>query len=557
MQMIHETVMNLGYEDTMTEIYSVDSQYSKDGGVVVQVTGALQAKGRAKRLFVQTFFLAVQEKGYFVLNDIFRYLLPPGLASGIGDEDETLTAAFGGGNASGSGADDAAENNGASGGSSPSPISPTSRTSEKQYPRKAGSSTTPDQEGEHPTKQTQPQFKATSLPVPAPPLPPVPHPATTSAAPFTVTASLPPLPIVAPPPARSNGVPAMVPIAYGVPPPPPLPVPVAVPAGSIPIPIHPHIQMAVPVVAESTRGPYSHDGTAPSSHQGSPGAGYGGGGGGNGDGSSSRRPPPPPPRPDSSAAAGRAHEGGAGPDDIDSHPNEGVFIRDIPPSVSLEMLAEVLSSFGPLSPGSLSLKTQRGRDSYAFVDFMNPESAAACLAHGLEIGGRRVTTEPKRPLIFRQPNTFMRGPTAQQQGGPQQAQQGQQQSQHAQQQQQQQQGIGGGGGRGPGSNYRGGPGGRGGMMPRHPGGPQPQSYGGPGIPYPGPMMMFPQGMGMAMAMPQQMMDASGYAMGPPSMVSGGGRGRGGGRYDGSHNGAGGRGRGGRGPPPAQMQMPYA
>ena len=62
--MINETVMNLGYEDTMTEIYSVDSQYSKDGGVVVQVTGALQAKGRAKRLFVQTFFLAVQEIFY-------------------------------------------------------------------------------------------------------------------------------------------------------------------------------------------------------------------------------------------------------------------------------------------------------------------------------------------------------------------------------------------------------------------------------------------------------------------------------------------------------------
>lgn len=64
--------MSLGYEETMTEIYSVDSQYSSGGGVAVQVTGALQAKGRPKRPFVQTFFLAVQEKGYYVLNDIFR-----------------------------------------------------------------------------------------------------------------------------------------------------------------------------------------------------------------------------------------------------------------------------------------------------------------------------------------------------------------------------------------------------------------------------------------------------------------------------------------------------
>lgn len=33
-------------------------------------------QGKARRHFVQTFFLAVQEKGYFVLNDIFRYLPP-------------------------------------------------------------------------------------------------------------------------------------------------------------------------------------------------------------------------------------------------------------------------------------------------------------------------------------------------------------------------------------------------------------------------------------------------------------------------------------------------
>ena len=31
-------------------------------------------QGKPKRAFVQTFFLAVQEKGYFVLNDLFRYV---------------------------------------------------------------------------------------------------------------------------------------------------------------------------------------------------------------------------------------------------------------------------------------------------------------------------------------------------------------------------------------------------------------------------------------------------------------------------------------------------
>ena len=48
-------------------------QYSLSGGVVVQVTGIMQrGAGGAKRPFVQTFFLAVQEKGYYVLNDVFR-----------------------------------------------------------------------------------------------------------------------------------------------------------------------------------------------------------------------------------------------------------------------------------------------------------------------------------------------------------------------------------------------------------------------------------------------------------------------------------------------------
>ncbi len=37
----------------------------------------LRAQGKPKRSFVQTFFLAVQEKGYFVLNDLFRYLPEP------------------------------------------------------------------------------------------------------------------------------------------------------------------------------------------------------------------------------------------------------------------------------------------------------------------------------------------------------------------------------------------------------------------------------------------------------------------------------------------------
>lgn len=74
--------MALDYGDFKAEIITVDSQDSLSGGVLVMVTGSLFKKLTGRRNFVQSFFLAPQEKGYFVLNDIFRYL----------DEDESQTS---------------------------------------------------------------------------------------------------------------------------------------------------------------------------------------------------------------------------------------------------------------------------------------------------------------------------------------------------------------------------------------------------------------------------------------------------------------------------------
>lgn len=57
------------------EIKTAHSLESWNGGVIVMVTGSLQMRdfsGRKK--FAQTFFLAPQEKGYFVLNDIFHFI---------------------------------------------------------------------------------------------------------------------------------------------------------------------------------------------------------------------------------------------------------------------------------------------------------------------------------------------------------------------------------------------------------------------------------------------------------------------------------------------------
>lgn len=74
MMEIHRCVMSLNYTGCVIEIKSADSQDSLDGGVLVMVTGSIQRKDRdVKNNFVQTFFLAPQEKGYYVLNDIFRF----------------------------------------------------------------------------------------------------------------------------------------------------------------------------------------------------------------------------------------------------------------------------------------------------------------------------------------------------------------------------------------------------------------------------------------------------------------------------------------------------
>ena len=66
--------MSLDYRDFRAEIKTVDSLDSLNGSVLVMVTGALSSQSRPKRNFVQTFFLAPQNVGYFVLNDMFRYL---------------------------------------------------------------------------------------------------------------------------------------------------------------------------------------------------------------------------------------------------------------------------------------------------------------------------------------------------------------------------------------------------------------------------------------------------------------------------------------------------
>ncbi|TIB98326.1 NTF2-like protein [Wallemia mellicola] len=71
---INSRVSEIGFENCKVFVHSLDSQSSADGGILVQVVGEMSNRNGPWRKFAQTFFLAQQQSGYFVLNDIFRYL---------------------------------------------------------------------------------------------------------------------------------------------------------------------------------------------------------------------------------------------------------------------------------------------------------------------------------------------------------------------------------------------------------------------------------------------------------------------------------------------------
>ncbi|KAG5350800.1 hypothetical protein C0989_009228 [Termitomyces sp. Mn162] len=73
-QEIHNKITSIGFEDCKVFIHSVDAQSSANGGIIIQVIGEMSNHGEPWRKFAQTFFLAEQPNGYFVLNDIFRFL---------------------------------------------------------------------------------------------------------------------------------------------------------------------------------------------------------------------------------------------------------------------------------------------------------------------------------------------------------------------------------------------------------------------------------------------------------------------------------------------------
>ncbi|KAK7737053.1 hypothetical protein SLS53_006811 [Cytospora paraplurivora] len=72
-QAIQERIKELDFQDCKVRVSNVDSQASYNN-IVIQVIGEISNKSGEPKKFVQTFVLAQQPAGYFLLNDILRYV---------------------------------------------------------------------------------------------------------------------------------------------------------------------------------------------------------------------------------------------------------------------------------------------------------------------------------------------------------------------------------------------------------------------------------------------------------------------------------------------------
>ena len=83
-QKISEMIQKMDIQDCKVRVTNVDTQQSGKN-ILVQVIGEMSNRAAPHRKFVQTFVLAEQPTGYFVLNDIFRNI--------VDDEEEDEPAA--------------------------------------------------------------------------------------------------------------------------------------------------------------------------------------------------------------------------------------------------------------------------------------------------------------------------------------------------------------------------------------------------------------------------------------------------------------------------------
>ncbi|KAF2872021.1 putative nuclear transport factor NTF-2 [Massariosphaeria phaeospora] len=74
---IVEKLMNLPFQQVRHEVITNDAQPSAEDGILVLVTGRLQAEGQDRPFsFTQSFQLKSEGESWYVLNDVFRIIYP-------------------------------------------------------------------------------------------------------------------------------------------------------------------------------------------------------------------------------------------------------------------------------------------------------------------------------------------------------------------------------------------------------------------------------------------------------------------------------------------------
>ncbi|EIE21720.1 hypothetical protein COCSUDRAFT_83509 [Coccomyxa subellipsoidea C-169] len=376
---IHEKVLELDFEEAVTEIWSVDSQYSAHDGVIVQVTGSLQCKGKPQRNFVQTFFLAVQEKGYYVLNDIFRYLRSAPQATPL---------------------------------PAPATVSPVPAPLENGY------ASAP------PSNQVR-ALDARPLAAAAPATPPAPAqiPHMPVSAPSATVAPAHAAPSATPAPSAPAPVQPAQPVepvheAPAVSPPEPVPEPEE-PAAEWPNPTEPEEepepepepqpeeaptpqQPAAPSVpltyAERLMANTNKQNTAAPSARPQPSAAPAAA---HAPAPTQTNPKPTAPAPYNGIPNGNHHTEN-GYYSRDELPGTSVFVRNLPQDVTEEKLEAAFKEIGALRGAKpVNLKIQKGKESFAFVDFQDSTAQQAAIAGPVLVDGHQVTVVEKKPQFIK------------------------------------------------------------------------------------------------------------------------------------------------------------
>ncbi|XP_074272792.1 nuclear transport factor 2-like isoform X2 [Silene latifolia] len=71
---IEDLILSLDYKNCKREILTTTTQASYMDGITVSVTGCLTGQDNVRKKFTESFFLAPQDNGYFVHNDVFKFI---------------------------------------------------------------------------------------------------------------------------------------------------------------------------------------------------------------------------------------------------------------------------------------------------------------------------------------------------------------------------------------------------------------------------------------------------------------------------------------------------